>query len=89
MVVPMNVLLKAPEVEFYLANSGAQVLITFAMFADEALKGAEQAAVDKIYVVGSTDFTERVMPFSELVNRPSLRAPLTDGHRGHHLHLGD
>ena len=30
------------------------------MFADEALKGAEQAAVDKIYVLGSTDFTEKV-----------------------------
>jgi len=70
-VVPMNVLLKAPEVEFYLANSGARAFITFAMFADEALKGAEQATVDKIYVLGSTNFTERVMPFSELVKRPS------------------
>ena len=70
-VVPMNVLLKASEIEFYLANSGARALITFAMFADEALRGAEQAAVDKIYVLGSTDFTERVKPFSELLNRPS------------------
>ena len=73
-VVPMNVLLKAPEVEFYLANSGAQVFITFAMFADEALKGAEQATVDKIYVLGSTEFTEfteNVMPFSELTDRSS------------------
>ncbi|MBJ7600698.1 MAG: long-chain-fatty-acid--CoA ligase [Candidatus Nephthysia bennettiae] len=39
-VVPINVLLKAPEVQFYLGDSGARFLITWDDFADEALKGA-------------------------------------------------
>ena len=39
-VVPMNVLLKAPEVEFYLADSGARFLVTWEDFAGEALKAA-------------------------------------------------
>jgi len=50
-VVPMNVLLKAPEVAFYLGDSQAKVLITFAGVADEAAKGAAQAGVGSVYVV--------------------------------------
>src|SRR4030081_1873030 len=38
-VVPMNVLLKAPEVSFYLGDSGARYLIAWDDFAGEALKG--------------------------------------------------
>jgi long-chain acyl-CoA synthetase len=49
--VPMNVLLKAPETAFQLSNSRAKALITFAMFADEALKGAAEAGVDTVYMV--------------------------------------
>jgi len=39
-VVPMNVLLKAPEVNFYLADSEAKILITWQDFLAEAQKGA-------------------------------------------------
>src|SRR5947209_18505383 len=39
-VVPMNVLLKAPEVEFHLSDSEAKFLIAWEDFAGEALKGA-------------------------------------------------
>ena len=70
-VVPMNVLLKAPEVEFYLANSGATAFITFSMFADEAVKGAQHAGVDKVYLVGATELPDGVRPFSDLVAKPS------------------
>jgi len=38
-VVPMNVLLKAPEVSFYMGDSGARYLIVWDDFAGEALKG--------------------------------------------------
>jgi long-chain acyl-CoA synthetase len=38
-VVPMNVLLKAPEVNFYLSDSEARFLITWEDFSAEALKG--------------------------------------------------
>jgi long-chain acyl-CoA synthetase len=38
-VVPMNVLLKAPEVSFYMGDSEARFLIVWEDFAGEALKG--------------------------------------------------
>ena len=50
-VVPMNVLLKAPEIAFQLQNSGARTLITFSGFAAEAAKGAESGGVSALYVV--------------------------------------
>src|SRR5580698_3602878 len=50
-VVPMNVLLKAPEIAFQLDNSGARTLITYGGFVDEAAKAAEAAAVTSLYVV--------------------------------------
>jgi len=52
-VVPMNVLLKAPEIEFQLRDSGARTLITFGGFFDEAAKAAGACAVDSLYVVGA------------------------------------
>jgi long-chain acyl-CoA synthetase len=52
-VVPMNVLLKAPEIAFQLENSGARTLITYGGFVDEAAKAAEAAAVTNLYVVGT------------------------------------
>jgi long-chain acyl-CoA synthetase len=50
-VVPMNVLLKAPEIEFQLRDCGASALITYAPFLGEAAKAAEVAAVASLYVV--------------------------------------
>ena len=40
--VPMNVLLKAPEVAYYLGDSEASALFYFDMFAGEAVEGASQ-----------------------------------------------
>ncbi|MDP9326521.1 MAG: long-chain fatty acid--CoA ligase [Candidatus Dormibacteraeota bacterium] len=39
--VPMNVLLKAPEVEYYLSDSESSAFVYFDMFAAEAVKGAD------------------------------------------------
>src|SRR5919112_4746391 len=39
-MVPLNPLLKAPEVAYHLTDSDAKALVTFEMFADEAVKGA-------------------------------------------------
>ncbi len=50
-VVPMNVLLKAAEIEFQLRDSGARVLITYGAFIGESAKAAEVAAVTSLYVV--------------------------------------
>jgi len=51
-VVPLNVLLRAPEVAFSLSDSGARALITWEGVLSEAAKGAEAAGVDAIYAVG-------------------------------------
>ena len=51
-VVPMNVLLKAPEIAFQLEDSGARALITYGGVLAESAKAAESAAVASVYVVG-------------------------------------
>ena len=53
-VVPMNVLLKAPEIAFQLEDSGARALITYGGFLGEAAKAAESASVSALYVVGDS-----------------------------------
>jgi long-chain acyl-CoA synthetase len=58
-VVPMNVLLKAREVEFYLSDSGARLLFAWEEFAPEAQRGAEQAGAECI-VVSPGDFEDRI-----------------------------
>ena len=44
-VVPLNVLLRAPEIAFHLDDSGAMALITWEGVLAEAAKGAEAAVV--------------------------------------------
>ncbi len=51
-VVPLNVMLKAPEIEFQLADSASKVLITWEGILGEAAKGAAAAGVSDIYAVG-------------------------------------
>ena len=50
--VPMNVLLKGPEVAFYLGDSGAKILVTFVGFIEEAAKGAAAAGLKDVFAVG-------------------------------------
>jgi long-chain acyl-CoA synthetase len=49
-VVPMNVLLKAREVTFYLQDPGAKLVFAWYDFADAAEQGAEQAGAECILV---------------------------------------
>ncbi len=49
-VVPLNVLLKGREVEFYLRDPEAQVLIAWHGFAEAAREGAEAAGADLLLV---------------------------------------
>jgi long-chain acyl-CoA synthetase len=71
-VVPLNVMLQAPEVAFHLGDSGARALITWAGVLAEAAKGSEAAGLDQIYVVGLAsgsgmgDFNAAV-PFERLL----------------------
>ncbi len=66
-VVPLNVLLRAPEVAFQLGDSGARVLITWAGVLAEALKGAEAAGLDQVYAVGHADDGGVAVPFERLL----------------------
>src|SRR5580692_9357950 len=52
-VVPMNPLLKAREVAYYLGDSGAGLMFAWQGFADQARGGAEQAEADVIVVDGT------------------------------------
>jgi long-chain acyl-CoA synthetase len=56
-VVPMNPLLKAREVAYYLGDSGAGLVFAWHGFADQARGGAEQADAESI-VVDEVSFPE-------------------------------
>ena len=51
--VPLNVLLKAPELAYCLGDSQARALVTWAGVADEAMAGAHEAGVPTVYVVNT------------------------------------
>jgi long-chain acyl-CoA synthetase len=72
-VVPLNVMLRAPEVAFHLGDSGAVVLITWAGVLAEAAKGAEAAGLDQVYAVGHADETGGAVPFERLLDAAPLR----------------
>jgi long-chain acyl-CoA synthetase len=67
-VVPLNVLLRAPEVAFHLGDSGARVLITWEGILAEAAKGAEAAGLDQIYAVGHAGDSGVAAPFERLLD---------------------
>ncbi len=69
-VVPMNVLLKQREVEFYLRDPGARILFTWQGFADEATAGAAKAGADCIVVIPGE--------FEELVGAAQPRPEVAD-----------
>ena len=58
-MVPLNPLLKAPEVAYQLQDSESRILITFEGFADEAVAGARQAGDVPTYVVNLPGHDQR------------------------------
>ena len=66
--VPMNVLLKAPEVTHQLRDSGARLLLTWDGVAAEAAKGAAEAGDVPVYVVvtGTAPMPEGARDAAEL-----------------------
>ena len=67
-VVPINVLYKAPEVNFYLSDSGARTLICWEDFSSEAIKGApEGMAIYCVMKPGSTEVPGGARNFTELL----------------------
>ena len=68
-VVPLNLLLKAPEIAYQLTNSEARGSGHVGRVRGEAAKGAADAGVDQIYVVNVPGAPESpsVSPFEELL----------------------
>jgi long-chain acyl-CoA synthetase len=67
-VVPLNVLLRAPEIAFHLGDSGARALITWEGVLAEAAKGAGAAGIDAIYAVGHPAGAAGALPFERLLD---------------------
>ncbi|MBW8484802.1 long-chain-fatty-acid--CoA ligase [Actinomadura parmotrematis] len=65
-MVPLNPLLKAPEVAHHLGDSGAKLLITFETFAAEAVKGAGDVPAYVVNLPGSDARPEGTRHFDEL-----------------------
>ena len=64
-VVPLNVLLRAPEIAYHLQDSGALILITWAGVLAEAAKGAEGT---EIFAVGHKAGSPGALPFERLLD---------------------
>jgi long-chain acyl-CoA synthetase len=67
-VVPLNVLLRAPEIAYHIEDSGALVLITWAGVLAEAVKGAEAAGIGAIFAVGHPAGSPGALPFERLLD---------------------
>jgi long-chain acyl-CoA synthetase len=69
-VVPLNPLLIAREIADHLSDSDAKLLVTFEMFAQEAVKGAAEVDGVRVLVVrapGSETLPEGTQPFEALL----------------------
>jgi long-chain acyl-CoA synthetase len=65
--VPMNVLLKPPEVAYQLDNAAAKLLITWEGVLGDAAKGAAAAGVTDVYAVGHAADDGHARPFERLL----------------------
>ena len=70
-VVPMNPLLKAREVQYYLEDSGASIVFSWHQMAEEATKAAAEVGIDCVSVEpdGFTDLLAGFEPDDEVVAR--------------------
>ena len=66
-VVPLNVMLKAPEVAFHLSDSAAKIFITWAGLLDQAAAGAAAAGLSAVYAVGLEGDSAGASPFGKLL----------------------
>ena len=73
-VVPLNVLLSAPEVTYHLQDSESRVLIAHPLFAEPATKGASDAGVPIVWSSGEASGAESLVAMAQ-------GAPLTTMHQ--------
>ena len=73
-VVPMNPLLKAREVAYYLGDSGARLIFAWHAFAEEARAGAARAGAEPVAVEPATfgDLLAAATPDDRIVDRGAV-----------------
>ncbi|MFI1996658.1 long-chain fatty acid--CoA ligase [Actinoplanes sp. NPDC020271] len=76
-VVPLNVLMRTPEIAYQLADSGARLLITWAGLIEDAGKVAAEAGIDDCYAAGPVP-PGAARPFSELTTATDEPFPLAE-----------
>ena len=75
-VLPLNPLLKAPEIEYHLADSAAAIMIGFDSIHQEAAKACEQLGIPLHLVSFSQqDLPEGTRPFTDLIRTAPLSEP--------------
>ncbi|HYJ74386.1 MAG TPA: long-chain fatty acid--CoA ligase [Kineosporiaceae bacterium] len=74
-LMPLNPLLKAPEIAYHLRDSDAAAIVTADLFAEEVLKGVADVGDVDVYVVrtGAGDLPPGTRPFEELYQAPDTR----------------
>jgi long-chain acyl-CoA synthetase len=85
-VLPLNPLLRAPEIEYHLTDSSARLLIAFDADLSEASRACQAAGV-QIYAAGpgrvaAPDMPGGARPVSELISDAALAEPGGDVHPG-------
>jgi long-chain acyl-CoA synthetase len=75
-LVPLNPLLKAPEIAYHLADSAAPIMIGFDSMHQEATKACEQLGIPLHLVSsGQLDLPAGTRPFADLIATAPLREP--------------
>jgi long-chain acyl-CoA synthetase len=70
-VVPLNVLLSGPEVQYHLEDSEASLLVAHPLFAEPAQAGASAAGVDVVWArEGGSDSVEALAAGEPLTGKP-------------------
>jgi long-chain acyl-CoA synthetase len=74
-MLPLNPLLKAPEIAYHLTDADAALLVTVDLFAEEALKGVAAAGEVPTYVVRTRDgdLPPGTRSFDQLYQAPDTR----------------
>jgi long-chain acyl-CoA synthetase len=73
-LVPLNVLNKGPEIAYVLGHARVKAMITGAATAAEAARGAAEAGLEHLFVVGAEHLPAGARPFADL-SQAQLRTP--------------
>ncbi len=77
-VVPLNVLLSAPEVSYHVQDSEAKLLIAHPFFSEPATKGAEEAGVPLVWAGGEVPGAPSLVELTQAAPLEAIHPTLPD-----------